>query len=277
MGEAFTVARIGGQDARDWVKCGGVTGGVGLAGGGIGRVVGEFDAEEGGLEGVEAEVAADSLVMVFGLHAMDSKDAGFFRKGRVVGGQQAGVAKGSEIFAGKEAVAAEVPDAAGRFAFIGRAEGLSGIFNDEKIVLCRESHDGVHVGHLAKEVDGNNGFGFGRDKTGGVDGIKVETDGADVAENWGGSHPGDTAGGGKKGERGDEDFVAGTDPEGHEGEEDGVGAGGDAEVVRDAGEGDAFLFEGGYVRTHDELAVGEDAFEGGFKFTGKRMVLGVDV
>jgi hypothetical protein len=91
----------------------------------------EFDPEEGGLESVEAEVASDSLVVVFWLHAVDPEDAGPFSKGWIVSGEETGVAKGSEVFTGKKAVTAEVADAAGRFAFVGGPKGLGGIFDDE--------------------------------------------------------------------------------------------------------------------------------------------------
>ena len=75
----------------------------------------------------------------------------------------------------------------------------------------------------------------------------------------------------------DDDFIARPNAEGHEGEKDGIGAGGDAQIVRDAGEGGAFLLEGGDIRPHDELAAFQNTLESGFQLRSERVVLGIDV
>jgi hypothetical protein len=145
------------------------------------------------------------------------------------------------------------------------------------MVLGRQGHDGVHVGHLSKEMDRDDGFRFSRDEGGGVNGIDIETDWADVAKNWSGSDPGDAASGGKEGKGGNQNFISRAYVQRHEGEEDRICAGGDAEIAGAAGERGAFLLEGRDVRSHDELATAEDPLEGGFQFAGERVVLGVDV
>jgi len=144
-------------------------------------------------------------------------------------------------------------------------------------MLGGKGHDGVHVSHLTEKMDGNNGFGFIRDESGGVNGVEVEADGTDVTKNRGGSDSGDAASRGEKSESGNKDLISGADAEGHEGEEDRIGAGGDAQVVGDAGVRGAFLLKSRDIRSHDELAAQEDSLEGGLEFITQRIVLGVDV
>lgn len=255
----------------------GITGGVGLTRGGVDLVMLEFDPEEGGLESVQAEIGTHLLVVVFRLHAVDAEDTGFFSEGGVLGGKEACVAQGSEVFGGEEAVAAKVSDAAGGFAILGGTKSLGGVFDDVKVMLRGKGHDGVHVGHLAEEVDWDDGFGFSPDEGGGVDGIEIEAVFSDIAKDWSGPDAGDAAGGGEEGEGGNNDFIAGADAQGHEREEDGIGAGGDPQVVQDTREGGAFLLKGSNVRAHDKLAAFENTLESGFQFRGERVVLGVDL
>jgi hypothetical protein len=91
----------------------------------------KFDPQEGGLEGIETEIASDSLVIVFRFHPMDMEHAGFFGKGGVVRREQAGVSERAKVFTGEEAVAAKMADAAGWFFFIGGSESLGRVFDDE--------------------------------------------------------------------------------------------------------------------------------------------------
>ena len=136
-----------------------------------------------------------------------------------------------------------------------------------------EIANGVHVGHLSEEVNGHDGFCFWSDAAGGVGEIEVEGVGVVINEDGGGADARDAAGGGEEGEGGAEDFVAGADVEGHEGEQDGVGAGGDADGVFGVGEGGGGLFEVGDFAAEDELAGFEDAGEGCFEFGGEGGVL----
>lgn len=191
--------------------------GVALAGGGPGVEVGEFYAEEGGLEGVYAEVCADEVVVVFGLHAVDAEDAGAVGEGGVVGGEEASVSQGAEVFRGEEAEAAEVAEGAEFVLAVGGAEGLGGVFYNREVVLAGEGLEGVHVCGLAEEVDGHDGLGARGDAAGGVCGVDIEAAWAGVYKDGGGAEACDGACAGKEGEAGDEDFVSRADAEGHEG------------------------------------------------------------
>ena len=164
-----------------------------------------------------------------------------------------------------------------RFPFILRSDGLGTVFNDEQVMGFGQGHHRIHVGTLAEEVDRNDGLRLRGDLGGGFDGIDIETDRAGIDKNGGGSGAGDTAGGGEEGEGGDDHFIAGSDAESHQGEENGVGAGGTADAVFGLHHGRAFFFKSLHFGPHDELAGPQDAREGGGEFGFEGQVLGVDV
>lgn len=144
-------------------------------------------------------------------------------------------------------------------------------------MVLSECKDSVEIGTLAEEVDGDDGFGFWGDFGFGIGKIDVETDGAGVDEDGGGTDAADATGGSEEGKGGDEHFIAGTDVEGHEGEKDGVGAGGNADAMAGFGQGGEFGFDLGDFVAHDEMAGLEDALECSGEFGFKRVVLGVNV
>jgi len=129
-GQAFAIPGVCGLDAGELGEGSAVVGCIGLAGGGIGGIMGEFDPEESGLQGIQPEVASDALMVVFWLHAVDAEDTGAFGEGGVVGGEEPGVPEGSKVFTGKEAEAPKVTDAARWFSFAGGSEGLGGVFDN---------------------------------------------------------------------------------------------------------------------------------------------------
>lgn len=148
-----------------------------------------------------------------------------------MGDQSAGIAETAKILAGEETVGAEIAHGAAGAASIAGTDGLGGVFDDLKAVLLSEGKDSVEIGTLAEEVDGDDGFGFGGDFGFGVGQVDVEADGAGVDKDGGGADATDASSGGEEGKGGDEHFIAGADVEGHEGEKDGVGAGGDTDAM----------------------------------------------
>ena len=129
------------------------------------------------------------------------------------------------------------------------AEGLGGVFDELEIVFAGDGGEGVHVGALAEEVDGEDGGvleagweGFGEDFLDGL-GVEVEGGEVDVGEDGMGSGAEDGGGGGEEAEGGGNDGVAGADAGGGEGEPKGVGAVGAADGVGDVEEGGGGLFE----------------------------------
>ncbi len=148
-----------------------------------------------------------------------------------MGDQSSRIAEAAKILAGEEAVGSEIAHGAAGAASIAGPDGLGGVFDDLKAVLLSEGKDSVEIGTLAEEVDGDDGFGFWGDFGFGIGQVDVEADGAGVDEDGGGADATDATGCGEEGKGGNEHFIARANIEGHEGEKDGVCAGGDADAV----------------------------------------------
>ncbi len=102
------VVRAGRGGEAGGAELGVVGGGEGAASAVAGGDVAEFDFEDGGLEGVEAGVPADLVVEVALAHAVGAEHGGALGEGCVVGGDEAGVAEGGEVFGGVEAEGGDV-------------------------------------------------------------------------------------------------------------------------------------------------------------------------
>ena len=96
--------------------------GVALAAGGVVGVVRNLDTQDGCLEGVDPEVAADEVMEVLWLHAMVPEDAGFFGQGIILGDKRARVAEAAKILAGEETVAGADTHATGLATLMRRPE-----------------------------------------------------------------------------------------------------------------------------------------------------------
>ena len=127
---AMTVNGVGLGDSGDLTELLNVVTGVALATDGVFRVVRDFDSQDGGLESVDPEVAADEVMEVLGLHAMIPKNAGFFGQGIILGDKRARISEAAKILAGEETVGAEIAHGATGAAPIAGADGLSGVFDD---------------------------------------------------------------------------------------------------------------------------------------------------
>ena len=97
--------------------------------------VAEFDLEDGGLDGVEAGVPADLVVIVAAAHAVSAEDAGVVVDCGGGCGDQAGVADGAEIFCGVEAEGCGVAEGSGGDAVPGGSEGLGSVFDEDEGVV----------------------------------------------------------------------------------------------------------------------------------------------
>jgi len=212
-------------------------------------------------------------VVVFTSGTVYAHGAGFLGKVIIIGGQQATVAETAEILGGEKAESSEMADGAAGYATVFCAEGLGGILNDIEVVGTRKVHEWVHVGGLAIEMDGDDGSGFLGDTLGGVVGIKVEAGRADVAKDWGGTCTSDAAGGSDEGEGGAQHFVAGAYVEGHEGKQEGIGAGGNSNRVLCTKVIANLIFEVIYFRAENKLAGLQHAVECSLEFGLKGAVL----
>ena len=241
--------------------------------------VGEFDLKNGGLDGIDAKVSADQGVEVAWFHAVIPKCPHFGREGVIVADDHSCIAEGSEVFGGVEGEPAGLADGTGGPEGVAGAEGLSGVFEDGNAERASEMEDGVHVGALAEEVDGNNGFGLGilgESEGEGRDG-KVKGGGIDIDEDWSGAQASDATSGGEESVWGSDDDITGGDIEGHEEEELGICATGATDGVWDADIiGDGF-FKGLSMGAEDEgLGIG-DRLDGGKKLSFEWSVLATEI
>jgi len=237
----------------------------------------ELHREEGGLEGVDAEVTPDVAVVVFRMRAVDAEDGRLFGEGVVIGDQHPGVAEAPEVLRGEKAVGAECAEGARLSPAMGGSERLRGILDDGEPVFFRQGQDAVHVGGLSEKVHRDDGPGARRDEGGGGIDVEVEAVRARVGEDGSGPDAVDAAGGGKEGEGRTDHLVAGANAQGHQGEEKRVGARGDAERVPRAGEVAHRALECRDLAAQDVGSRAEDADEGlgEFGFEGKVLGLGV--
>ena len=110
----------------------------------------ELDAEDGRLQGVEAEVAADERVIVFRFRAVHAQHAELFRLFGVLRGDQAAVARRAEVLRGEEAEAAVLAHRAGPAALVLGADRLGRILDHRQVVTLGDVHDRIHVGALRR-------------------------------------------------------------------------------------------------------------------------------
>lgn len=145
---------VGCGDVGKVLQGGVVAGGVLLACARPGFQMGNFGEQDGGLEGIEAEVSADDGVKVFGVGAVATNGAQTAGQAGFSGDDQAAVAGSAEVFAGEEAKAAGGAEAAGGFLVMGGVDALGGVFDYGDAGFLRDGDDLAHIGHLAEEVDG---------------------------------------------------------------------------------------------------------------------------
>ena len=191
----------------------------------------QFGQDDRGLEGVEAEIAADDLVVVLGPRAVRPQAHQLVGALRVVGDDHAAVAGRAEVLGREEGEAAVMADRAGAAAFVLRADRLGGVFDDHKPVLLRDLHHGVHVGHLAVEMHGHDRPRAGGDLCLDLRRLQVVGGGVNIHEDGCGADARDAAGGGEEGVGRGDDLVARADPLGHQADEQGVSSGRDADRV----------------------------------------------
>lgn len=117
----------------------------------------EFGAENGALDAVHAGVPTDGVVLISSHLAVFPKADDAFAELAVVGDHGAGLPESAEVLCGVEAKATGVTQASRFAAFVECAVGLASVFDDEQRMLFSDFENGVHIGRLAEEVDGDDG------------------------------------------------------------------------------------------------------------------------
>src|SRR5258708_33449196 len=95
---------------------------------------------------------------------------------RVVGGDQAANASGSQIFRGEKTEAAVVAKGAREAIAVARTDSLGSVFDDDEIIGAGNGQDEIHVGWQAEEVYGHNRAGVGSDDSFEQCGVEIESD-----------------------------------------------------------------------------------------------------
>ena len=96
------------------------------------------------------------MMVVLRLGAMHTQYSHSFGEFVIVGNHHAPVAVRTEIFGGKEAEAAEIPDRSHLTPSVLGTNRLCRVFDDIEVVLFGNFHDLVHIGRLTIEVDGDD-------------------------------------------------------------------------------------------------------------------------
>ena len=151
------------------------------------------------------------------------------------------------------------------------------VLDDRQSVLAGDGVDGIHVGALAVQRDGNDGAGARGDgdfQPGRVQGVGARID---VDVDGLGAQQGDGFCGGDVGETRRNDLIPRPDAQRHLGDLQGVGAVGDRDAVFGAGVIGQPLFQLGHFRPQDELAVGQHALDVGIDLGFQALVLCLQV
>src|SRR5690606_32785592 len=276
--EDVPVDDLGGDDAGDVREQLAVAPGRGSASLVPGVDVRQLHAQEGRLQGVEAAVVAEHLVVVLALAAVGAEHAGLLGDVVVVGGDEAAVAEGAEVLAGEEAVGAHVPHRSGlALAAVPGAERLRAVLDDLQAMTLGYGEDRVHLRGSAVEVHREDRLRARRDR--GLYQARVDVEGAfvDVDEDRRGADVADRLGGGEEAERGRDDLVARADAEGAQADHERVGAAVDPYGVLHAQVVGDLALEGLHLGPADELAAAHDALEGGAQLVPELLDLGAEV
>ncbi len=228
----------------------------------------EEQAQERGLELVEARVVADELEVDLVARAVEGEHVHPLAELVVVDRDEPAVAEAEEVLRRVEAERRRDARPDPR-----RAERLRGILDHRQAELreLAERH------RAAEEVDGHDRLRPVGDACGDVVGVEVERRRVDVREHRRRAAPGDRLRGRIERERGADHLVAGADLEGVEDEHERVGAVRDPDRPLHAEVGGRLLLERRDVRPADERSRGEHLLEPRPQLLDQWRVLRLDV
>ena len=219
----------------------------------------QFHAQNGGVYGVQAGIPAKLSMVILWFHAVDAQAGDALGPVGIVGRDHAAVAEGAQRLGRVVAEAGQRPECTALLAAILRPERLSRVLDHVQTVPAGDPVDGVHVRTLAEQVNRHDRSRARRDFRFDLLRINVECVGVDVGEDRRGPEPADGAGGGEKGERRHDDFVARPDLQGVQRQQQGIGAGRAADGVRGPAIGGHLALQGRDLRAQDHLARRKDA------------------
>ncbi len=237
----------------------------------------QFGQQNGRLQGVQATVDAYADVMIATILAVAGDLAHHGGQLIVVGEDGSAVAVAAQGFAGEETGASNGCEVAAFAAFVRGAKALRSVFNDRDAMLSGNGIDGVVVGTLAVQTDGDDGLGTRSDRSFEQRGIKVVGTWIHIHIYGLGSQNGHCFGGGNVGKARSDDFITWANTQRHLGNLQGVGAVGDGDAVFGTGIGGQFFFQFSDFGAKDVLAVGQHGLDVGINFGLEALVLGFEV
>ena len=237
----------------------------------------ELDQQDRCLQGVQAAVHAQQIVLIFLAAAMIPQHRKAIGEFRIVSSDQSAVTGSSQVFGGKKTETAEGSYVSYESALEFCANRLGGVFNHRKMVRTRNLGDPSHIGRQPEQVDWHDRPGSAGD--GGVQSLGIQVVGLriDVHEDRLGLQPRDAARSGNKGEWRGDDLVTGINLQRHQREQECIrsGGAGDREITAD--ESCDFRFQLPHLRTHDELLAFQNLFYGSLDLRLHSGVFGLQV
>src|SRR5215831_5302297 len=98
-------------------------------------------------------------------------------------------------------------------------------------MLARDGHDGIHICHFSKEMNGNDGTGPLVNGLLNTHGIEVKSPGVNVYKHWSATQASNRASSSKKGIRSRNDLIARLDADRHQRNQNSVGTRGDSDCM----------------------------------------------
>src|SRR5262245_960252 len=219
----------------------------------------ELYPKERGLQLVEPARIAELEVAIAPTVAVMTQAAQPLGQVAAVGQDHPGVAAGAEVLGRVEREAGGIPPGPERPPRVRGADHLRRVLDHGHAVGAAELGDAIDGRRVTVQVDGDDGpraRGDGPRNPLGLERVRVRVD---VDEDRGRPGHDDGRGGGDEGERARDHRVAGTDAYRGEGEPERVGAGRDADRVRDADVLGQVVLERLALRPKDEARGVEDA------------------
>ena len=195
----------------------------------------------------------------------------------IVGKAGPAIAVRPQGLGGEEAGAADGGQAAGLPPLVGRSQALSRVLDHRQTRVGGDGVDGVQIRALTIEADRQDGPGTGAE--GRRDPHRVQVVGAriDIDEDRPRPQQGNDLGGGDEGEGGGDNLVTRSDLQGHEGDEQGIRAGGHGNRVPDPDHGRQALLQFGDLGAHHIAAVAQDRLDTGLDIRLDAFVLGLEI
>src|SRR6266446_3134632 len=233
----------------------------------------KLDAKNRSLYFVQPAIPARLAADIFFRLSMIPQNAQTRRAFRRIGHDHARIATRAQILGWVKTKASDVAQRTGTPALVACANGLRAVFDHLQVLLAREVHDRVHVRSQTVEVNDDDGASARSHAARNLRRVDVVSVGMNVREDRFRSQRAHGAARGDKGERRENDFVAGRDSAGTQRENQRIRAGADTDAMRHTAKLCDFFFQRSAFTPEDELLRGEHALDRLANFAANRGVL----